>query len=431
MTLETAKIYRGTEARKGDSLPWKTYVIAYFNQAAVMVMLFSNVPVLLKQAFGMDWLALTITFLGAMAPVMLRPLLGHYATKHPAHLNMMLLGGFLLLFGGGILNAVAVENTLLVIAGGITTGLILTIGGATLVNVAADTHILRYTSKEKISYVNSRRRLAAIFGMFVGQICFYAIVGNRAGVLFAWWPFLLLTPIFAAGSIVLLWGFQQRWDPLPTGLLAIQVADHCQASEVKAMPKTAAIINLTFIAALAFVFMYNFPSGLVETPWENFLFENYGKDAFATYVLFGLLFAPLTMLGAWFAGRQHGEHPERIFFLLAPISAGFYFAMAAQPAFALVIILVAGLSIFSGFSDVRMFEVMQSRSAGIRGPLEFQCLFATLEIGKYIGVALVAVAMPVFGYSGLFIVTGFVFLAQIGFVLLLLWTKIPPDQHPP
>ncbi|HMF33922.1 MAG TPA: hypothetical protein VKK79_21030, partial [Candidatus Lokiarchaeia archaeon] len=69
----------GTLSTDG-SLPKTTYAAVYFNQAAFMAILFTNVPVLLKQAFGMDWLALTATYLAAMAPLLLRPLLGWIAT---------------------------------------------------------------------------------------------------------------------------------------------------------------------------------------------------------------------------------------------------------------------------------------------------------------------------------------------------------------
>jgi dipeptide/tripeptide permease len=86
-------------------------------------------------------------------------------------------------------------------------------------------------------------------------------------------------------------------------------------------------------------------------------------------------------------------------------------------------LLVGGTSMLGGYGDVCFFEVMQARSSGEKGPLKFQILYAVLEIGKYIGVGLVAIAMPSYGYSGSFIITGIAYFLQIIFVLFLLKTR--------
>jgi MFS family permease len=423
MTLEIVQSCKDVRVQPREFRATTTYAVVYFNQAAVMAMLFTNVPVLLKQAFNMDWLALTLTFLGAMAPALLRPVFGLYAMRHNQRLNPMLLAGFSCLITGGFLNTFAALKITIIAVGGIATGLILTITGATLMNVAADTHIVRYTPKDEIARVNSRRRLAAILGIFVGQIFFFVIVGDNAGVLSAWWPFLVLTPIFAAMSLIYLWGVQKKWNPLPPYLNQIQNKEISTRNLGQDAPAKAVKVSSAFLAVLGFAFMYNFPNGLVETPWGNFLFEIYGSNGYATYILLGIAFMPLTMIGAWLAGRKHGERPEMIFFVIAPFLAVFYFIVATQPNYWLIMLLVAGTSILGGFGDVRCFEIMQARSTGTRGPLKFQVLFAVLEIGKYVGVALVAGAMPVYGYAGLFVITGIMYLLQMIFALFLLKTR--------
>jgi hypothetical protein len=281
-------------------VPW-TYAAVYFTEAAVIVMLFTNVPVLLKQAFNMDWLTLTATDLGALAPILLHPVLGVVITRRQHLLGRFVLLGFALVAAGGAITS-AISLATAASAGDVATGLSLGIAGATLINVAADSHIVLTVPKAQISRVNSRKRMAAIAGIIAGQGLFLLFVGPQVGVLAAWAPYLLVPPAFAIGSIILLLACGRSWNflPLPRDPAgALMPRQPRETPAARGAPPAWPVIALVILITLACYF----PLGFINMTWGNFLVDTYGAPAYTSYVVFAIISIPLQMLGAWAAGR--------------------------------------------------------------------------------------------------------------------------------
>jgi hypothetical protein len=151
----------------------------------------------------------------------------------------------------------------------------------------------------------------------------------------------------------------------------------------------------------------NFPSGLVDTPWGNFVFDTYGAAAYASYILLALgPSVPFGMLGAWLAGRWKTSKPERSIYWIIPLIIIAYFVYSTIPPFVTVILLIWGTGFIGGILDVRTLEIFQRRSGGPRGTFLFQAYFSTLLVAKVAGVGAVALFMPALGYAGLFAFIG-------------------------
>lgn len=384
----------------GVSIPWDAYFTSYFIQGILMQLLLGNVGVFLYNALGLDWLVLTASFFIMVIPVVSRPLFAFVADKRPASLSSLLIFGlFLVTTGTGVASLGTLSG-----AGGLwilTVGFSVGVVGATILNVVADSHIVRLVPLDKSARVNSYKRIFAFLGVLIAQLGYIFIVGENMQDLTAWALYFTLPAICSIITFAIISFKKKSLQILPvvTGLpqFRAQWLANTSAEGKNQKDKLFPIVLLIFI-----LFLFNLPDGLLETPWEIFITKTYGSAQWVTYE--GLIVLGGVVAGVGFIlARRSGTHaPEWDFLWFAPITTAYYALLLFMPPFEVVIGVTIGLQIVAGFMQVRILQAMQGHSYFKRAGLTFQIFMVTYQGGKFLGIGLSGIMMTYGGYLGLF-----------------------------
>ncbi len=383
------------------AIPWDAYYVVYFVQATIMSMILTNVPVFLRQSLALDWLVLITSYVFMTVPVLLRPLLAWVVDRRPALLSSFLIGGMILVVAG---SAGASAGAFVSIGGimPLSIGFAVAVVGATLMNVAADSHIVRAVPLDLSAKVNSRKRLSAFFGIVLGQGCYLFMVGTHFGD-FSRWTIYFAVPAVVAATAWIILGLKRGRHPLPDveGLPQTRAPwlVKAQADAVKRGRQTPR--NL-FVLLLTLTLLFTVPDGLIEATFENFVVETYGGSAWLMYLTFSIAGVLIGAVGYLIAGRSSKRAPEWTFLWYVPVLAAFDLLMWVKAPFLLVLVLTVTLQIPISFMLVRLLQSWQGHSYTRRPALTFQAFIATYQLGKLAGIGISGFIMVSAGYPGIF-----------------------------
>ncbi len=396
---DTRQVQRVMSGTRAAGIPWGAYGAVYFIQAAIMAMVLMNVPVFLRQGLGLDWLGLTASYVVMFAPVLLRPVLAWAADRRPASLAAFLLLGIVLVIAGSAgASAGAYAGP-----GGIiptTIGFAVAVVGATLLNVAADSHIVRAVPLALSAKVNSFRRIFAFLGIATGQICYILVVGSHFAD-FPRWTAYFAVPAVIAGAGYVLALVIRKGDVLPAvANLPPRRAPWLEAATQEGGRARDAPVVLGMTLAIAFLFTIS--DGLVETTFENFIVDSYGGTAWITYSGVMMLGGVIGVAGYVLAARSGKRAPEWAFLWYFPILIAYYTFLWAVPPFQGVLWATVALQVPAAFVQVRLFQSWQAHAYSRRPGLLFQFFMVTYQLGRIVGIGLSGGIMTTAGYAGIF-----------------------------
>ncbi len=409
------------ERNANVSIPLDAYFTAYFIQASIMQMLLINVVIYLRQTLAIDWLAMTASFFVMFVPVLLRPLFAVLVDRRPVILPYMLVAGGLLIIGGSILaylSALEGIDWLVVLIIGFSAGVI----GATMINVAADSHIIRSVPLDKSAKINSLKKIAGFLGGAVVQFAYLFIIGKNVLVSSSWATYFSLPGIITIALFLIITMRKKSWKLLPevTGLPPLKAKWLENKNTVTQGAKANWIsISLFFII----LFLFFLPDGLLEAPWENYIYDTYGNEAWFTYSGFIILFGIISIMGFLLARRSGKKAPEWDLLWFGPVAIAYYAMFLLAPPFPVILGITTFIQIASGFIQIRILQSMQSHSYFKRAGLTFQLFMATYQGGKFLGIGLSGFVMTTSGYTGLFAITVIIWIA-IFILSTIYWATI-------
>ncbi len=406
------------------AIPWGAYCAAYFIQAAIMSMILMNVPVFLRQGLALDWLGLVASYIVMYVPVLLRPLFAWAADRRPAALATFLLAGVLLVVIGSACASWGAYEGL----SGITMttiGFAVAVVGATLMNVAADSHIVRAVRLDQSAQVNSRKRIFAFLGIATGQVSYLLIVGSRFTDFPRWMLYFAVPAIIAGVGYVLVCVVQKGWRILPAvGNLPPRRAPWLLEAAKKGEHAHNAPLVLGVVLAIAFLFTIS--DGLLETTFENFIINTYDPlgcmeinycPAWITYSWVMMLGGVIGVAGYVLAGRSGKRAPEWDLLWYLPIGVMYYAFLWAVPPFQGMLWVTVALQVPATFIQVRLLQSWQAHSYSRRPGLLFQVFMATFSLGKVAGIAISGFVMNAAGYAGIFGGAVVVWVVVLGFAI--------------
>ncbi|OLS13060.1 MAG: hypothetical protein RBG13Loki_3322 [Promethearchaeota archaeon CR_4] len=400
-------------------IPWITYRYAYYAQAIIMSMLLMNVPVFLRQALTLDWVVLATSFIAIYSPVLFRPIFAWGADSHPKKIAIMLASGTVFVVLGSIGASVSalygVDGTL-----GIICGLCLAVVGATFLNVAADSHIVRTVALSLSARVNSQKRIAAFVGIFTGQVLFTVLVGINLAEFTKWAVYFALAGILTGGifAVIMLINRSWRWLPDVSNCPPTQQAQMKEPQKhVTRIPSLKVMIILLVIS-----FLYNLPEGFVETTFENFIVDSYSANALIVYSFIIVFGGILGVFGFWLAGRSKPPSPERDFYWLLPLVIIYYILLSFILPFTVTIGITLGIQIIGSFIQVRFLQSWHRYSHPVKPGLTFQFYVVIFQLGKLCGIGFSGQIMLGVGYEGLFLMAAGILVIPL--ILVLIFSKI-------
>ncbi len=397
------------------AIPWGAYGVVYFIQDAIMAMILMNVPVFLRQGLALDWLGVTASYIVMFVPVLLRPLFAWAADRRPAALAAYLLVGVLLVVMGSVGASLGASGGL----GGIlltTIGFAVAVVGATLMNVAADSHIVRAVPLDKSARVNSFRRIFAFLGIATGQVCYLLMVGSHYTDYARWMVYFAVPAIIAGVGYVLACIIRRGWRILPAveGLPARR-APWLLAATQKGEREHDAPLVLGLVLAIAFLFTIS--DGLLEATFENFIVATYGSPAWITYSTIMMLGGVIGVAGYVLAARSGKRAPEWDLLWYLPLVVVYYAFLWVMPPFAGVLWVTVALQVPATFIQVRLFQSWQAHAYSRRPGLLFQVFMATYSLGKVVGIAISGFVMKTASYAGIFSGAAVVWVVVLGFAI--------------
>ncbi len=386
-----------TNARPA-AIPWGAYGVVYFIQAAIMSMILMNVPVFLRQGLGLDWLGLTASYVVMFAPVLLRPVLAWGADRRPASLATFLLLGIMLVIAGSAgASAGAYPGP-----GGLiptTIGFAVAVVGATLLNVAADSHIVRAVPLALSAKVNSFRRICAFLGIATGQVCYVLMVGSHFADFPRWTVYFAVPAVIAGAGYVLALVIRKGHILPAVANLPPRRAPWLEAATQEGGRARDAPVILGVTLAIAFLFTIS--DGLVETTFENFIVDSYGGPAWITYSTVIMLGGVIGVAGYVLAARSGKRAPEWAFLWYFPILIAYYSFLWAGPPFQGVLWATVALQVPATFVQVRLFQSWQAHAYSRRPGLLFQFFVVAYQLGRIAGIGLSGGIMIAAGYAGI------------------------------
>ncbi len=400
-------------------VPVGTYCVIYFIQASIMAMILTNVPVFLKQGLGLDWFALTASYAVMFVPVLLRPLFAWGSDRRPALIPILLVAGVLLV----ILGSACASLGALAGIGGIvitTVGFALAVVGATLMNVVADSHIVRVVPLDRSARVNSFKRTASFLGIGLGQICYLFLVGFNYTAFSRWMWYFMLPAIVAVGGFAAIIAVKKGWKVLPSVQgLPPRRAPWLREKENEArgnqVTPNRRFLILGVVVAIAFLF--NMPEGLIESTFENFIVEIYGDAAWISYSTVLLLGGPVSILGFLLAGWGGKHAPERDLLWYCPLVIAYYSFLIMAPAFSSLLWVTVCAHLPTALIFVRLLQSWQWHSYTKHPALTFQVFMATYQFGKLAGIGLSGYIMATAGYGGIFTWAAILFAVALGLAI--------------
>lgn len=389
--------------KPGIPIPWSAYLVSYFIQGAIMPMILMHVTVYLKQCLGLDWLTLTAIFVIIIVPVFLRPVFAIITDRRPKSLSLMLIfGGFLVIMGSSLTGLSVLQGIsgLSFITIGFTAGAT----GAIILNVVVDSHIIRATSLDKSAKVNSLKKITSFLGGAITPLAYIYFVGSNLSDSSAWAIYFSL-PAFITIVFLPLVCFQKKtWKLLPEVYgLPPKRAKWLENEEYNLGNAKTKIILIILLASIIFLFF--FPDGLFEAPWENFVVEMYGNEAWSLYNLWVIFFGIASVFGFLNALIPRKKIPEWDLLWYIPLMLGYYVMILFAPSFPIFLVVTMAFQIPSAFIQVRIFQAMQRHSYVKRAGFTFQVFMVMLQGGKFVGIGISGVIMSNGGYTGIFMAT--------------------------
>ncbi len=397
-------------------ISWGAYGVVYFIQAAIMSMILMNVPVFLRQGLALDWLGVTASYIVMFVPVLLRPLFAWVADRRPTSFATFLFLGVILVIAGGVGASIGAGEGFdgIIVT---TAGFAIAVIGATLMNVAADSHIIRAGPFDRSAKINSYRRIFAFLGIATGQVGYLLLVGSHYTDFSRWAWYFAVPAIIAIAGYILVCVASKGWRILPAVAgLPPRHAPWLWEATKKGESEHDAPLILGTVLVIAFLFMV--PDGMIETTFENFIVDTYGNPAWITYSTIIMFGGVIGVLGYVLAGRSGKRPPEWDLLWYLPFVVLYYAFLWMIPPFQGVLWVTIALQVPATFIQVRLLQSWQAHSYSRRPSLLFQVFMATYQLGKVVGIAISGFVMNVAGYAGIFCGALIAWLVAMGFAII-------------